>query len=77
MPGKNNKPAATVLDVLAITAPIYVVAAIGFLCTRAGLFGRADMRYVHGGSDVQLDGVDAGEAKLNPVVVGVGLGARF
>lgn len=32
------------LDVLAITTPIYVVAAIGFLCTRAGLFERADMR---------------------------------
>jgi predicted permease len=33
-----------VLAVLAITGPIYVVAAIGFLCTRAGLFQRADMR---------------------------------
>ena len=32
------------LDVLAITVPIYVVAAIGFLCTRAGLFERSDMR---------------------------------
>lgn len=32
------------LDVLAITGPIYVVAALGFLCTRAGLFQRADMR---------------------------------
>jgi len=33
-----------VLDVLAITGPVYVVAAIGFLCTRAGLFQRSDMR---------------------------------
>jgi malonate transporter len=33
-----------VLDVLAITGPIYLVAAIGFLCTRAGLFERSDMR---------------------------------
>jgi malonate transporter and related proteins len=33
-----------VLDILAITGPIYLVAAIGWLCTRAGLFQRADMR---------------------------------
>lgn len=32
------------LSILAITGPIYLVAAIGFLCTRAGLFERADMR---------------------------------
>lgn len=32
------------LSILAITAPIYAVAAIGFLCTRAGLFQRTDMR---------------------------------
>jgi len=32
-----------VFSVLAITAPIYLVAAIGYLCTRAGLFGRGDM----------------------------------
>lgn len=31
-------------EVLAITGPIYVVALIGFLCTRAGLFQRSDMR---------------------------------
>lgn len=30
--------------VLAITGPIYLLVAIGFLCTRAGMFGRADMR---------------------------------
>ena len=30
--------------ILAITVPIYLVAAIGWLCTRAGLFQRADMR---------------------------------
>lgn len=32
------------LSILAITGPIYLVAAIGFLCTRAGLFERGDMR---------------------------------
>jgi hypothetical protein len=32
------------LSILAITGPIYLVAAIGFLCTQAGLFQRGDMR---------------------------------
>lgn len=40
-------------------------------------FARADARYLHGSSDIALDGVKAGDAKLNPVVVGVGVGARF
>lgn len=32
------------LDVLAITGPIYFVVAVGYVFTRAGLFQRADMR---------------------------------
>ncbi|RNF82200.1 OmpW/AlkL family protein [Montanilutibacter psychrotolerans] len=40
-------------------------------------FARADMRYLHGGSDVKLDGANVGEAKLEPVMLGVGIGARF
>ena len=40
-------------------------------------FARGDVRYLQGKSDVRLDGIDAGEAELNPVVIGVGLGARF
>jgi predicted permease len=32
------------LDVLAITSPIFIAIALGFLTTRAGLFERADMR---------------------------------
>lgn len=32
------------LDVLAITGPIYLVIAIGYIATRLGLFARADMR---------------------------------
>lgn len=40
-------------------------------------FARADVRYLNGDSDLYLDGLTVGEAKLNPVVVGVGLGARF
>lgn len=42
-----------------------------------GWFARADVRYLHGNSEVKLNGVDAGEAKLEPVVVGVGIGTRF
>ena len=40
-------------------------------------FARADVRYLQGGSDVKLDGVTAGEAELDPVILGVGVGARF
>ncbi|MBC7990472.1 MAG: OmpW family protein [Luteimonas sp.] len=40
-------------------------------------FARADARYLQGSSDVKVDGVKAGEAELNPVVLGVGIGARF
>lgn len=40
-------------------------------------FARADVRYLQGNSDVKLDGVQAGEVELEPVVVGVGIGARF
>ena len=32
------------LDVLALTGPIFLVIAAGWLATRAGLFARADMR---------------------------------
>lgn len=32
------------LDILAITGPIYITIALGFLTTRLGLFARADMR---------------------------------
>lgn len=31
-------------DILAITGPIYLAIAVGYLCTRFGLFTRADMR---------------------------------
>ena len=40
-------------------------------------FARADVRYMQGKPDVKLDGVKVGEAELNPVTVGVGIGARF
>ena len=40
-------------------------------------FARADVRYLQGDSVVKLDGVKAGEAELDPVILGVGVGARF
>lgn len=41
------------------------------------VFARADARYLHGSSDIAVDGVPAGNADLNPVIIGVGVGARF
>ena len=41
------------------------------------VFARADVRYLHGDSDIEVDGAEAGDADLNPVVIGVGVGARF
>lgn len=43
-------------------------------------FARADVRYLQdttGQPDVLIDGARAGKAELNPVVLGVGVGARF
>ncbi|MGJ7903963.1 OmpW/AlkL family protein [Lysobacter sp. 1R34A] len=40
-------------------------------------FARADVRYMQGKSDVKLNGLKVGEAELNPVTVGIGVGARF
>ncbi len=40
-------------------------------------FARADVRYLNGDSDLYLDGQTVAEAKVNPVILGVGLGARF
>jgi len=40
-------------------------------------FARADLRYLQGKSDVKLNGIDAGRAELEPVMLGVGIGARF
>lgn len=41
------------------------------------VFARADVRYLHGDSEIEVDGVPAGDAELDPVVVGFGVGARF
>jgi outer membrane protein len=41
------------------------------------VFARADARYLHGSSDIAVDGNKVGEADMDPVVIGVGVGARF
>ena len=40
-------------------------------------FARADARYLKGDSDVTVAGAKVGELQLDPIVVGVGVGARF
>ncbi len=41
------------------------------------VFARADARYLHGGADVEVNGMEAGDADLNPLILEVGVGARF
>jgi outer membrane protein len=41
------------------------------------VFGRVDARYMHGSSDIAVDGTNVGQADLNPVVVGAGIGVCF
>lgn len=40
-------------------------------------FARADARYFQGNGKIKLDGARAGDARIDPVTVGVGIGARF
>ena len=41
-------------------------------------FARTDLRYMHGDSDVKVAGESTGEKlKLNPLTLGIGIGARF
>jgi outer membrane protein len=40
-------------------------------------FARADARYFQSDSDVKINDTKVGDAKLDPVMVGIGLGARF
>ncbi|MCE7033060.1 outer membrane beta-barrel protein [Lysobacter sp. GX 14042] len=40
-------------------------------------FVRGDVRYLHGDSDLSLDGEKVGKADTSPVIVGLGVGARF
>lgn len=63
---------------LGMTTPKGPMATVGVdLNLTPNWFARADARYLHGGSDIALDGAKAGHANLDPVVVGVGVGARF
>jgi outer membrane protein len=40
-------------------------------------FARADARYFQSDADVSINDTKVGDAKLDPVMVGVGIGARF
>lgn len=63
---------------LAVESPEGAIASAGVdVKLSPSWFARADMRYLQGKSDVMLDGANAGEAELNPVMLGIGLGARF
>ncbi len=63
---------------IGMTTPKGAMATVGVdLNFTPHLFARADARYLHGKSDVAVDGAKVGEADLNPVVIGVGVGARF
>ena len=43
----------TMLDILGITVPIYLTIALGYVCTRMGLFAKSDMQ-VFGRFTLQL-----------------------
>ena len=63
---------------IGMTTPEGPMATVGMdLNFTPHLFGRVDARYMHGGADIAVDGAKVGEADLNPVVIGVGVGARF
>jgi outer membrane protein len=63
---------------LAMSTPKGAIATAGVdLALTPTWFARADARYLQGGSDIAVNGAKVGRATLNPVVVGVGIGARF
>ncbi len=63
---------------IGMTTPKGAMATVGVdLTFTPSVFARADVRYLHGDSDIEVDGAPAGDADLNPVVIGVGVGARF
>ena len=63
---------------LGMTTPKGPMATVGVdLNLSPTWFARADARYLHGGSDIAVDGAKAGHASLDPVVVGLGVGAHF
>jgi outer membrane protein len=63
---------------IGMTTPKGAMATVGVdLNFTPNVFARADARYLHGGTDIAVDGTKVGEADFNPVVIGVGVGARF
>lgn len=65
-------------DHIGMSTPQGAMATVGVdLNFTPHLFARADARYMHGGSDIAVNGTKVGEANLDPVVIGVGVGGRF
>lgn len=63
---------------IGVTTPKGAIATVGVdLNFTPKVFARADARYMKGGSDIAVDGVKSGEANIDPLVIGVGVGARF
>ena len=63
---------------LGMTTPKGPMATVGVdLNLSPTWFARADARYLHGGSDIAVDGAKVGHANLDPVIVGLGVGAHF
>jgi outer membrane protein len=63
---------------IGMTSPQGAMATVGVdLNFTPHMFARADARYLHGSSDIAVDGAAAGDADLNPVIIGIGVGARF
>lgn len=63
---------------IGMTTPKGAIGTVGMdLNFTPNVFARVDARYMDGGSDIAVDGVKSGDANLDPVVLGVGVGARF
>ena len=63
---------------IGMTTPKGAMATVGVdLNFTPHMFARADVRYLHGSSDIAVDGTQVGEVDLDPLIVGFGVGARF
>lgn len=74
----SNESATPAGDRVGIETATGAVATVGLdVNITPTWFARADARYFQADSDVEINGVKAGDATLDPVVLGVGVGARF
>ena len=65
-------------DHVGLTSPKGAIGTVGVdMNITPTWFARADARYFDGDGDIKVNGVKAGTTEFNPVMVGVGIGARF